>query len=166
MNLISLGFWPLPTFLHFLKKVVLLQSISFELSKGSLEKELLCYQKRAYCDSLVWGENSSPMGQDYHIAAFANPGNLKKSANSIYILNSKCFRSLDFRMRAKSPFLALKFKLYWQKKNGVNIKFNLGQFFAQKLTFFHMKTENSIFSVAQLQTYFWHLPCTCFNLVL
>ena len=33
-----------PHFLHFLKKS--LQSISFELLKGSLERELLCYQKR------------------------------------------------------------------------------------------------------------------------
>ena len=134
MNLISLGFWPLPTFLHFLKKVVLLQRISFELSKGSLEKELLCYQKRAYCDSLVWGENSSPMGQDYHIAAFANPGNLKKSANSIYILNSKCFRSLKFRKREKSPFLARKFKLY-KKKKWCKYQIQFGSIFGAKIQF-------------------------------
>ena len=36
----------------------------------------------AYWDSLVGGENSSPMGQDYHIAAFANPGNLKKKVQT------------------------------------------------------------------------------------
>ena len=42
-NLINIGFW-MTTFSAFPKKS--LQSISFELSKGSLERELLCYQKR------------------------------------------------------------------------------------------------------------------------
>ena len=75
------------------------------------------------------------MGQDYHIAAFTNPGNLKKKCKLNLHLEFKMFQIFEVPQERKIAVFGAKIQTLLTKKKWRKYQVQFGSIFGAKIKF-------------------------------
>ena len=136
MNLISLGFWTLPTFLHFLKKSRIAAEHIFWTFKGIFRKRVAMLSKKGilWLSGLRWKQQSH--GSRLPHRGLCESRKPEKKCKLNLHLEFKMFQIFGFPHASKITVFGAKIQTLLTKKKWRKYQIQFGTIFGAKINFF------------------------------